>query len=51
MLYDIENAMFRLKRIDELGEDHSPVITQSVPHLLQLLEMTHAFVESFRSKL
>jgi len=51
MLYDVENAMFRLKRIEELGEGHSPVITESVPHLLQLLEMAHGFVESFRAKL
>ncbi len=51
MVYDLENAMSRLKRIDELADNQSQVVTSHVPHLVQLLEMTHEFIEHFRSKL
>jgi len=51
MLFDIENAMMRLKRIDELGQCRSPVIDKFVPPLIQSLNTVHGFVETFRSKL
>ena len=51
MLYDVENAMMRLKRIDELGESKSPVINAHVPILLNILDQAHIFVEAFRQKL
>ena len=51
MLYDIENAMFRLKRIEELALNGSPVVTESVPPLVEMFNTVHSFVEAFRSKL
>ena len=51
MVYDIENAMMRLKRIEELGEDHSPVINSYVPAIVGVLDQAHQFVDSFREKL
>lgn len=51
MLYDVENAMMRLKRIDELGEHKSPVINAHVPVLINLLDQTHTFIDAFQEKL
>ena len=51
MVYDIENAMMRLKHIEELGEDHSPVINSYVPAIVGVLDQAHQFVDSFREKL
>ena len=51
MLYDLENAMQRLKRINELASGGSPVIEKLTPPLIELLDVTHGFVEDFRQKL
>ncbi len=51
MLYDVENATARLKRIDELAGGQSKVVNASIPHLLQMLELAHGFVDDFRLKL
>ncbi len=51
MLYDMENAMMRLKRIDDLSEHRSPVINAHVPPLIKLLDMAHTFIAEFNEKL
>jgi len=51
MVYDLENAMMRLKRIDELAEGKSSVITTTLPSLVSTLDLTHGFLERFAEKL
>ena len=51
MVNDFDNAMMRLKAIDELAEGKSVVINTQLPSMFQLLELTQGFVEEFYEKL
>jgi len=51
MTYDFENAMVRLRKIQELADGHSPVINETLPSLVELLTTTTGFFESFRERL
>ena len=51
MVYDLENAMMRLQRIAVIADGKSPVINQTLPELVQVLDMATKFVERFRGRL
>jgi hypothetical protein len=50
-VYDLENMMQRLKRIDELADGQSKVITQWLPPLVSALDTLQPLFERFHEDL